>query len=174
MPSHKSALVLFYQNRAADNQGRMIEEILKWDDEKLERVHDYIQWLFPLPEPSGFNSNAPQLSRDDIADFVMDAQVRTNMLRSFERMLSFYGLEQSQSKETVRRAVKFPERSSSWLSRGNHNFLRITRILHSLFLTGFEKQSEAFYKCLVDIYGANKTIIGSATFEYWRNAVKKS
>ena len=53
------------------DRGRYLHDILKWPDKRLESTHDYIQWLFPLPEVSGFNPEAPTLSRpdDDSSDF---------------------------------------------------------------------------------------------------------
>ena len=36
-----------------------LEDVLQWDDEKLERTHDYIQWMFPTDQESAFNASAP-------------------------------------------------------------------------------------------------------------------
>jgi Opioid growth factor receptor (OGFr) conserved region len=46
--SAQNKLVSFYAGLAPDNQGRFLKEIQNWSDERLERTHDYIQWLFPL------------------------------------------------------------------------------------------------------------------------------
>ena len=62
-------IVGFYSGTAPDHRGRYLHEIQRWSDDQLEKVHDYIQWLFPLPEPSGFNLAAPVLSRESIQDF---------------------------------------------------------------------------------------------------------
>ena len=51
----------------ADDDGRTFDEILGWDDARLEMVHDYIQWIFPLPERSGANPWAPVLDAATIA-----------------------------------------------------------------------------------------------------------
>jgi hypothetical protein len=167
----QSALVLFYKNRAPDNKGRMLEDILQWDDKKLESTHNFIQWLFPLPEQSGANPSAPRLSLDDnIECFRSDERIRENIPRSLERMLTFYGLELDQSSQIVKRSSKFNKRSSSWLTPWNHNFLRITRILRSLTLTGFEELSAAFFACLEEIYRSHAAEIGSTSFQYWRQA----
>ena len=48
-------LVAFYRDGARDDEGRTLAEILAWDDDRLEEIHDFIQWLFPLPERSGAN-----------------------------------------------------------------------------------------------------------------------
>lgn len=41
-----SALVRFYRG-GADDRGRTLEQILAWDRDRLEAVHDDIQWIFP-------------------------------------------------------------------------------------------------------------------------------
>src|SRR5271170_564607 len=40
-------LVAFYRGGYTDNGGTL-DQMLSWDDARLESVHDYIQWLFPL------------------------------------------------------------------------------------------------------------------------------
>ena len=73
MPSPERAdspLVRFYRGDAPDARGRTLDDILAWDDEQLEAVHDYIQWLFPLDEPSRFNPDAPLLTPADRVAFL--------------------------------------------------------------------------------------------------------
>ena len=64
-----SPIVAFYRRGAADDRGRTLDAILAWDDNRLEAVHDYIQWLFPLDEPSRFNPSATLLTPRDRAAF---------------------------------------------------------------------------------------------------------
>ena len=45
-------IIGFYSGTEPDHRGRYLHEIQRWSDDQLEKVHDYIQWLFPLPEPS--------------------------------------------------------------------------------------------------------------------------
>lgn len=61
-----------------------------WDFEKLECAHDYIQWLFPLPERSAFNCDAPIVDEEVIQAFQSNPHLRQNLLRSFRVMLQFY------------------------------------------------------------------------------------
>ena len=68
-----SNLVAFYRENAPDSEGRTLSQLWAWDDERLEEVHDYIQWLFPLPEPSQFNPDAPLLTPQDIEAFKWDS-----------------------------------------------------------------------------------------------------
>jgi len=53
-------IIGFYDGTEPDHRGRYLHEIQQWTDDQLEVVHDYIQWLFSLPEPSGSNLAAPE------------------------------------------------------------------------------------------------------------------
>jgi hypothetical protein len=64
-----SRLLDFYRGQARDEDNRLLADLWAWSDADLEEVHDYIQWMFPLPEPSRFNLDAPLLTDDDIAAF---------------------------------------------------------------------------------------------------------
>jgi hypothetical protein len=84
-------LINFYRGSGRDSEGRTLDEILRWDYIQLELVHDFVQWLFPLPEPSQFNDDAPILTKDDILLFHRDPQLREYLIRSFAKMIGFYG-----------------------------------------------------------------------------------
>ena len=64
-----SRVVDFYLGTRPDTEGRFLKDLWSWSDRDLEEVHDFIQWLFPLPEPSQFNPDAPLLTAEDIAAF---------------------------------------------------------------------------------------------------------
>jgi Opioid growth factor receptor (OGFr) conserved region len=170
----ESKLVSFYRGDGRDHRGRMLSHIRQYAFDDLERHHDYIQWLFPLPEPSGANAAAPLLSTEDIAAFESDDSLRQALLQSFELMLDFYGLELvvAGSDAEVVRSPAFDDRRALWLTGGNHNFLRISRILRSLRLLGLGRYASAFLKCLEGIYGEEAGIIGDTTMGYWRRAVE--
>jgi hypothetical protein len=89
-------------------------------------------------------------------------------------MLQFYGLELvgAEGNLQVVRGGNFDERSRSWLTSGNHNFLRISRILRSLSLLGLRGYAAAFLRVLEDIYAEQAQVIGATTMGYWRRAVK--
>ena len=168
-----SKLVSFYRGDGRDHRGRSLSDIHEFDFDELEFNHDYIQWLFPLPEPSGANAAAPLLSKEDIAAFVSDESLRRTLLQSFELMLDFYGLElvvAGRDEKIVRRPT-FNERSAPWLKDANHNFLRISRILRSLTLLGCSRYATAFLECLEGIYAENPQTIGTTTMGYWRRSV---
>jgi Opioid growth factor receptor (OGFr) conserved region len=169
-------IIPFYQGVVADDRGRSLRQIWRWPDEKLEHVHDYIQWLFPLPEPSSFNPEAPTLDKQAIREFHARPELRANMRSSFVRMLVFYGFELVEEDPLrVIPSESFAERSRNWLRPSNHNHLRITRILRSLRLVGLEQEAAAFFRCLAGLYGKESSSpeprISEETFGYWRAAV---
>ncbi|MGA8345099.1 MAG: opioid growth factor receptor-related protein [Candidatus Sulfotelmatobacter sp.] len=171
-----SRIIAFHSGTEADHRGRYLHEIQQWTDDQLEGVHDYIQWLFPLPEPSGFNLAAPVLNRESIQEFRARPDLQEKLRVSFLRLMNFYGLEARSGEQiTVTRAPTFVTKASSWLSPGNHNHLRITRILKGLSVLGMEAESRAFFDCLSGIYDAeqNKAVpaISDETMRYWREAV---
>jgi len=168
-------LLDFYLGLGTDDRGRHLKEILRWPDAQLEEVHDYIQWMFPLSERSGFNIHAPVLTLPEISEFRSNPELRQNLKTSFLRILGFYGLILSMSHPLkVKRALHFEEASLNWISQGNHNHLRITRILKSLLTLGLEEEALAFYVCLEDIYRAecakSSPGISEATFSFWQRA----
>jgi hypothetical protein len=164
-----SRLTDFYSGRAPDTEGRWIQDIWDWSDDDLEVVHDYIQWLFPLKEPSQFNADAPLLTDDDIAEFQRDLVLRGNLYTSFNRILAFLGLQMTVIKVTE--APNFWKREKDVWSYPNHNWLRVTRILRSLSLLGFADQALALFRWLDATYSSRRYPITAETFAYWADAV---
>jgi len=112
--------------------------------------------LFPLPEPSAFQPGAPVLTGADIAALRNTPDLRQRLGAALHRMLAFYGLN--------------PPGPHPWLTPGNHNFLRLTRILRSLRILGLKQESHRLFQYLADLYEAHPEIIGATTFDYWRRA----
>jgi hypothetical protein len=166
-----SVLIRFYRHALDDHRGRSLSDIRAFDKARLEGTHDFIQWLFPLPEPSGASAHAPILSRDDIATFAADPALREELRKSLDVMLAFYGLARTGSADTtaVARGPNYAERSREWLDR-SHNFLRISRILRCLALLGCKPEARALLACLEEIVRENGWAVGSDTLGYWRRA----
>lgn len=167
-------LVQFYYGHAPDFRGRMIAEILAWDHEQLEHTHDYIQWLFPLKERSGANPSAPTLDDFQIAEFRSSRILAKRVLDALEMMLDFYGFrcEETEAGPRIVKSEMWNLRSKDWLTPGNHNFLRVTRILISLRALGLETYAQAFYAALADIYRSERGNIGTHTFAFWQRAMQ--
>jgi hypothetical protein len=167
-------IVAFYAGDSPDAVGRSLAEILAWDDERLEQVHDFIQWLFPLSQASGVNPLAPLVTRTTVEAFAGDPVLRGRLLASFDRMLRFYGLERYTGDNglAVRPAATYDARKHAWQTPGNHNHLRITRILTSLGLLGLGQEAEAFGACLARLFEREGTsAISERSFQFWMNAV---
>lgn len=165
-----SKITDFYKGTGTDNSGRTIGDVWSFDDDNLECVHDYIQWLFPLPEASRFNLDAPLLTAKDIQDFKADPVLQQNMQRSFELLLNFYGFKKMP--DGIGKSANYEEFAGYWLTPRNHNLLRISRILRCLTLVGLESQSKDFLKALKQVYQENKETIGATTFSYWDKATR--
>ncbi len=128
-----------------------IQSIPNWSDSSLEHIHDYIQWVFPLDIPSEYNPNAPILTVEDVC-----------ILRSHPefhgRVRGIYG-----------RMILFLSTQDCWYSN-NHNMLRITRMIKSLRLMGFEHLSEDLRDFLAEM--AEVHSIDKSVLIYWTDAMK--
>lgn len=162
-----SDITAFYADIAGDHQGRLITDIWQFNLEQLDSSHDYIQWLFPLNQPSQANPKAPLLTKSDLEEFHHSPILKNNLLRSLDMMLEFYGFHREHQQIIPR--SDFAQRSSHWLKPNNHNLYRITRILKSLRLLGLEHYAELLFKVLQQLFKQQPTIIGDS-FNYWQRA----
>src|SRR5437868_4959435 len=149
MPAAGSDPIVAFFSGAHDVAGRTLTDVLAWDDERLEAVHDYIQWVFPTRRPSGVNPFAPLITDATVRAFEQDATLRERLRDGLDRMLSFYGLAWS-GRRIVIDASRFPVRSLVWLQPGNHNHLRLTRIVESLATLGLTREAQALQRCLLE------------------------
>jgi hypothetical protein len=162
-----SRLTEFYRGTAPDTAGRTLEQIQGFSDQRLEAVHDFIQWMFPLRERSQFNPSAPLLTDADVAEFRSDPRLKQNLLRSFEVFLAFLGLTLDDG--IVTRAEDFDAKSDVW-KFPNHNWLRITRVLASTRILGLESSSLALFGFLRTLKDSRDSGITDDTFAYWAGA----
>jgi hypothetical protein len=156
-----------------DADGRRLSGILDWDDDRLEAVHDYIQWVFPTRQPSGVNPFAPLVTAATVRAFELDATLRNRLRQALDRMLLFYGLTWKGNRIAIDES-RFPVRSRVWLQPGNHNHLRLTRILDSLATLGLTAEAQALQRCLLeDICGGpGASAVSPRTAVFWRRAVR--
>ena len=137
-----SQLIEFYRRTGTDAQGRTLDQILAFGDDEMESCHDFIQWLFPLEQASAFNSQTPILTKQDIQVFRGDGSLRANLSNSFDRFLAFLGL--AREDQEIGPAADFASKQSVFTSP-NHNWLRITRVLHALRLLGLEDEAQVLF-----------------------------
>jgi opioid growth factor receptor-like protein len=158
-------IVSFYLGQTADRHGRKIADIWAYDHDRLEDVHNYIQFLFPSQQPSQF-AVAPLLDAETIQAFQDNADLRNRLLQSLDLMLDFYGLRREEGR--IVKAPAFARRAANWLTPYNHNFLRITRILICLKTLGLPEWNRAVFACLQELYADHADAIGAETFQYWK------
>jgi Opioid growth factor receptor (OGFr) conserved region. len=171
----RDRIVAFYRHDAADHRGRTLREMWTWDHDRLEMVHDYIQWLFPLREPSMFNSSAPLVTDETVSAFADDAALRQALKHSLVMMLDFYGLalhEEQDGRVRVSESASFASRRGNWVVPYNHNHLRLTRILTSVRTLGLPAYSIALFDCLEKIRKIRPDAISTETFGYWQRAAR--
>lgn len=160
-------LFSFYCEEGKDIGGRTFEEILGWNDGRLESQHDYIQWLFPLFSPSQFNSTAPVLTKKLLDSLKASDCAKKRVSNAFQRMLRFYGLQYNAVTKKVERGANWQERKKNWLTPNNHNHLRITRILKFLSLMEMHEKKKAFFDQLTFIK-SEEGAISEKTYSLWK------
>lgn len=113
-------IVEFY-NGGKDYKGRTLDEILSYSNEELEKKHDWVQVVFPNREASFFNKDAPLITDKTVEAFSIsnNKHLHQNLDKALDRVREFYFGVRSDGKCDY-----------SWISPGNHNYLRITRIIN--------------------------------------------
>lgn len=128
--------------------------MLRFDDASLEYTHDFIQWLFPLRERSGANPSAPRLDDAAVAAFRDRPELRAALRRAYDRMLTFY------------------KSDLGWLAPGNHNHLRLTRMMISLRTLGLEEEARELYAYVTGL-AAERGGAPRDTLRYWHDAIRR-
>lgn len=167
----------FYRNEIPSSPDNMkITEFHKhWkgDYDRLEYVHSYIQWLFPLQE-AGMNYRAKELTKEEIEEFCKDEEAKKRLVKSYELMLDFYGIRLvDKSTGRVERSEKWEERFDN-LNRNTHNNLRITRILKSLGELGFKHYQAPLVKFFLEetLIHNNLKNVKQSVMDYFLFAVR--
>jgi hypothetical protein len=161
--------VKFFLNEAPDDKNRMLDEILNYSDYDLEKSHDIIQRIFPLIDPSEHDLKAPIIDSTEIKQIKDDEKCLKNVLRCFERMMEFYGFKYENG--VLRLADDWEIKKKYWITKRNHNFKRLTRIMLCLMSFGLVKEAEYLCLYLVKIYRAHPDTIGDNTYQYWIKSV---
>ncbi len=164
-----SAILRFYSGEGTDGAGRTLAEIQALDVTRMEYYHDFIQWMFPLSDPSTYNPGAPVLTYDDIKAFHDQPELREKLRESFVAFLTFLGLEYDAEKNEVLDGRHDAARRTVFESP-NHNWLRITRVLICLNTLGLQDEARAFFAFLKGLY-ESRAGITEKTFTFWRDAV---
>ena len=142
----------FLAGLGRDSCGRLAADVIGFSNDELEAVHDYIQWLFPLPTRSAAQSHSPVLTSVEIEAIRTDMRAVATLKAATERMLRFY------------RETRW------WLTSHDHNHLRITRILHSLHLLIDPEDARAFLREILAMHEAAGAPVNTRSLHYWEQA----
>lgn len=145
-------VLAFLQGEGGDGAGRTLFDVLALDDAALERTHDFIQWLFPLAEPSSAVPDAPVLSADEIQAVQDSALAQYALAAATDRMAAFYGS------------------TRAWRQSHDHNHLRITRIIRSLRLLRGDAEADAFRDAILAMVEAVGAPVSARSQAYWTTA----
>jgi hypothetical protein len=149
-------LIGFYRDGLPNSSGNTLDEILHWDDETWEGCHDFIQWIFPLMEPSKFNPDAPLLDDNTIKVFKSSLTIRLNISRVLHRAKHFFGL--------------YSYEKPVWFEPKDHNMLRITRLLTFLVLIDQTNDASYLYNWLDRMDYLYPDCVPEVTWDFWQNA----
>lgn len=157
-------LLDFFDGAGRDGAGRTHADILAFSDAELERHHDFVQWLFPNPKPSPVTPSAPTLTAEDSRAIADSPERKARALAGFDRMLAFYGFRREGADIGPHDGVR-----SHWLRPGDHNHLRITRILTFLRMID-EKDLARSWLARLDQLPHDS--VSPTTRRFWRSAVE--
>ncbi len=80
----------FLAGHGRDGAGRRLADVLAFDDARIEGVHDFIQWCFPLPEASRVVPGAPVLTQAEAEALRADPAALDGLRAATARMARFY------------------------------------------------------------------------------------
>jgi len=144
-------IVGFLEGKTPDHRGRILAMLLQQTDHQAETTHDYIQWLFPLDEPSRSVNGAPVLTELDIDEIRQSSLAQINLAKS------------------ARWFVGFLERNDHWISKYNHNHLRITRVIKSLRLLASDVAADEFRDKVLALAGDNLNLVDQKARAFWNS-----
>jgi len=144
----------FIQNTGTNLKGETYDDVLEYDNDKMEDDHEYIQWIFPTNRPSEAVEEAPCLSDEEVEELKGNKVVIYNLLEGVVRMRQFYNYNRL------------------WLREYDHNHLRITRIITSLKLLIGKEEARDFYSFIMDKIQDEKVNINEDSLDYWEKATQ--
>ncbi len=145
-------IVMFLEGEGTDARGRTVFDVLAMDDVAMERTHDFIQWLFPLPEPSAAVPDSPVLTPGDIQAIRVSELAPIALAGATDRMVAFY------------------QTTHDWLMPNDHNHRRITRIIRSLRLLQGDAAADAFREAILARVEATRAPVSARSRGYWATA----
>ena len=143
-------------------------QIQQMDDASYNGKHDFIQIQFPIDRQSKFNKAAPLISIDDI-NFVERSDILSIRFKlAFARFLRSIGLKLNTEYGIVELDNK--TRFDAKVKGDNHCLRRISRVIRSSVLFGFQDLASSLFRFLTRTYEAGNIDIEPDTMEHWYKA----
>lgn len=162
------ALVNFYCKNGTDAAGRTFNDIINFSDKELEQVHDYVQWLFPTLSVSSCNPDAPILDAATINYLKKSPQFNLRFHAALRKMFRFWGFVNTTSFGMDGIEIHTQTSFQPWMTTGNHNFLRFSRLLESSRLLGWPNTSKSFFESLIQLASRmDQKIVNSKNVFFW-------
>lgn len=169
----KDKIISFLRGIGGDHLNRTLADHWAIDDYEMEKCHDRIQWLFPLHEDSRMASSYPVVTPEIVEEAKKHPEIKENMIKSTKFYLKFLGVTGASDDAIVDlitgKTVIYPIKGN-WCRLGDHNLLRITRMLRSLRFFGAEVLAGELYPHFVRI--GTRANLGRLTLHYWERAMK--
>lgn len=118
-----------------------IDDILNYDNSKIEQCHYFIQWIFPTNRESKFNDKCPILSKDDINSIKNNPKVIDYLNKFKSKFFEYWGIE--------------PLNIQKISVLNGHNGLRLSRAIECLNMFDIDIQ----YIIHILIYGISIKIL---------------
>ena len=142
----------FLTLKGKDFKGRTLQDIWFFSDSEIERVHDFIQVVFPLNKSSQAVFHGYYLDNQDlISQIKSNKEVTKNILKSSSWFFAFL------------------ERNMYWNTKLDHNQLRITRVIECLRLLVSDEEADNFYNNVLELIKDNNQV-NKRTLDFWKNA----
>ena len=142
----------FLEGAIPDGRGRTPSMIMAFDDQTIESTHDFMQWIFPLDEPSRSHPGAPVLDLFEIEEIKSSDVALENLMQSADWYFGFL------------------QRHDHWIRQYDHSHLRISRAIKSLRLLVSDEVADRYKAAILDFLGENISAISERSREYWLNA----
>lgn len=150
--SASASIVAFLEGEGPDACGRAVFNVLAFNNAEIESHHDFIQWLFPLREPSRAVPDSPVLTDADVEAIKQSGMAQCALAAATDRMDAFY------------------RDTHDWLMPNDHNHLRITRIIRSLRQLVGDEQADAFRASILSRVEATRAPVSARSRGYWTTA----
>jgi len=146
-----STIIDFYLNGLPCPTGTF-HAVLALNDEQLESGHTWVQYLFPLPEPSKMQPSSPVATQDDFNFIAVSPLLKMRVVAALGRYIAFL------------------DRTTQWRQVKDHNHLRITRVIRCLCFCGLNDAAYEFCEYTKAEVGK---LVGRQTLWYWEEALKR-